>query len=280
MTVQTPRDEYPADYPVSPPWAQETETPPWADGHHAEAPAWPGNHQASGYPAETPAWPGRQQTTGHQAEAPAWPSQQTTGPHAEVPAWLAGHVQEAGTEELEPLPFGGAVPPYGSPENRHGQLLVRFPHAVLGEARPEAPSWRPVVAWTFFLSVLGVVPAMRRSSRARAYGRPRAPYWIAFVATLVAGAAFWSFLIADVVVPIQRSSAESAATEAVQSKVLGDGRIEEAVGTKVKSGGCAPAGVRDDDGLRPYNCTFQLADGRSASVHIKADSRGNWETVR
>lgn len=182
--------------------------------------------------------------------------------------------------ELGTLPFGGAVPAYGSPENRHGQLLVRFPEAVLGEARPDAPAWRPVVAWTFFFSLLGVVSAMRRSGRAKTFGRPRSPYWIAFLSTLVAGAAFWSFLIADVVMPIHQHSVESAATAAVRAKVLGDGRIEEAVAAKVKSGGCVPDGDRGSDGLRVYDCTFQLADGRSAAVHIKADTRGNWETTK
>lgn len=206
-----------------------------------------------------------------QHSAAAWP--ETT-----APAWIGGH-HEAETVEMGPLPFGGAVPAYGTPENKHGQLLVRFPHAMLGEARPVAPSWRPVVAWTFLFSLLGVVSAMRRSGRAKGYGRPRSPYWIAFLATLVTGAAFWSFLIADVVVPLHQRGVESAATTAVQAKVLGDGRIEEAVGTKVKSGGCAPDGDRASDGLRAYNCTFRLADGRSASVHIKADTRGNWETA-
>ncbi|GIF04389.1 hypothetical protein [Actinoplanes siamensis] len=192
------------------------------------------------------------------------------------PPWAAGAEPE--TAELEVLPFGGTVPPYGSPDNKHGALLVRFPHALLGEARPQAPSWRPVVAWTFFLSVLGVVSAMRRSGRAKAYGRARAPYWIAFGMTLVAGAAFWSALVLNVVVPLHQQRVEDRATAAVQQKVLGDGRIEAAVGTRVKTGGCAPSGDRGAAGLRPYTCTFQLADGRSASVTIEADTRGNWET--
>src|SRR5690348_3619890 len=106
------------------------------------------------------------------------------------PPWM----DEAGAEtaELEPMPFGGVVPPYGSPENKHGQLLVRFPHEVMGSARPEAPSWRPVVAWTFLFSVLGVLSAMQRARKAREYGRRRTPYWVAFVVTGAAGAAFWS----------------------------------------------------------------------------------------
>ncbi|WP_436522470.1 hypothetical protein [Actinoplanes sp. HUAS TT8] len=245
MTIQTPHNEYPVEYPAA--------APPWSTEHRTEWPA--------GSPDETTPWFGEQP--------------------AAAPAWIGGHhAAEAETVETGPLPFGGAVPPYGSPENRHGQLLVRFPHAVLGEARPDAPSWKPVVAWTFFLSVLGVVPTMRRAGRAKAYGRPRAPYWIAFLTSLVAGAAFWSFLVVDVAVPIHRSGVESAATAAVQAKVLGDGRIAESVGTKVKSGGCVATDDRGTDGLRAYDCTFLLADGRSALVHIKADVRGNWESAR
>jgi hypothetical protein len=201
-------------------------------------------------------------------------------PHHEYPVtppWAPAAA--ADTEELGVLPFGGTVPPYGSPDNKHGGLLVRFPHVVLGEARPQAPSWRPVVAWTFFLSLLGVVSVMRRSGLAREYGRPRLPYWIAFLVTLMAGAAFWSALIVDVAVPIYRHHVEDQVTAAVQERVLGDGRIADAVGTTVQTGGCVPAGDRGADGLRPYDCTFQLADGRSASVHIEADTRGNWETA-
>ncbi|GGR40535.1 hypothetical protein GCM10010168_68940 [Actinoplanes ianthinogenes] len=178
------------------------------------------------------------------------------------------------------MPFGGTVPPYGSPDNKHGQLLVRFPHEVLGAARPEAPSWRPVVVWTFFLSVLGVIPAMRRAGKARTYGRARLPYYVAFLATLAAGAAFWSALVVNVALPLRQHHVEAQATAAVQSKVLGDGRVEAAVGTKVKSGGCVPDGDRGADGLRSYDCTFQLADGRSATMAIMADLRGNWETPK
>ncbi|GIF11678.1 hypothetical protein [Actinoplanes teichomyceticus] len=204
-------------------------------------------------------------------------SPQSAHGHPMSPPWAER--PETATLELETPPFGGVVPPYGSPGNKHGQLLVRFPQEVLGAARPEAPSWRPVVAWTFFLSVLGVVSAMRRAGRAREYGRRRAPYWVAFVVTCVAGAAFWSALVVDVALPVYRIQAEDRATAAVQEKVRGDGRVEAAVGTTVKSGGCVPVSDRDAEGMRRYDCTFRLSDGRSASMVIEADTRGNWETT-
>ncbi|GLW33039.1 hypothetical protein Areg01_59770 [Actinoplanes regularis] len=200
--------------------------------------------------------------------------------HNEYPAappWVGK--QEAETAELGPLPFGGTVPPYGSPENKHGGLLVRFPHAMAGDVRPPGPSWRPVVGWTFFLSVLGVGSAIRRSGQARVYGRSPAAYWVAFLAALLGGAAFWWVLIAEVALPIYQNAREDRATAAVQEKVLSDGRVEAAVGTTVKTGGCVPVGDRGADGLRPYDCTFQLADGRSAAIHIEADTDGVWKTV-
>jgi hypothetical protein len=255
-TVETHQTPYePGAYSVAPPWADQPQPEAaWAGQAQPET-AWAGQAQP-----ET-AWAGQAQpeTAGFQPET----------------AWAG----DSETAEFGPPPFGGTVPPYGSPDNKHGQLLVRFPHEVLGATRPEAPSWRPVVAWTFFLSVLGVVPAMRRAGRARQYGRNRLPYYVAFLVTLVGGAAFWSALVVDVALPVHRHYVENQATEAVQKKVLGDGRVEAAVGTTVKSGGCVPAGDRGADGLRPYDCTFQLSDGRSAAMTIKADDRGNWETT-
>ncbi|HWS34544.1 MAG TPA: hypothetical protein VN408_17615, partial [Actinoplanes sp.] len=94
----------------------------------------------------------------------------------------------------QPVASPHDVPAY-SPVYKHGQLLVRFPGEVHAAGRPEAPSWRPVVAWTFFLSALGVISALRRSAAAKRYGRARRPYWIAFVATLLGGAALWSALM-------------------------------------------------------------------------------------
>ncbi|KUL42391.1 hypothetical protein [Actinoplanes awajinensis] len=200
-------------------------------------------------------------------------------PYPVSPPWI-DTAEAAATEELEPLPFGGVVPPYGSPSNKHGQLLVRFPHEMTGSARPDAPSWRPVVAWTFLFSLLGVVSAMQRSRKARAYGRRRAPYWVAFVVTAVAGGAFWTALAVDVVLPLHRTQVEDKATDAVQEKVFGDGRVEAAVGTTVKTGACVPVGDRGADGLRRYDCTFLLTDGRSALMTIEADARGSWETTK
>ncbi|MFF0374806.1 hypothetical protein [Actinoplanes missouriensis] len=175
------------------------------------------------------------------------------------------------------LPFGGVVPPYGSPQNKHGQLLVRFPGEVHGSARPLAPSWRPVVFWTFFLSVLGVIAAMRRSGRARRYGRERAPYWIAFGVTVVAGAAFWSALGYSVALPAYRHVQETKVTTALEDTVLDDGRIAKLVGAPVTNPRCTPSGDRGSDGLRTYACRFTLVAGGETSVFVEADRNGHWE---
>ncbi|WP_229072268.1 hypothetical protein [Actinoplanes sp. DH11] len=197
----------------------------------------------------------------------------------EAPPWAAAPAppQPAPPPDPATQPFGGVVPPYGSPENRHGQLLVRFPEEVHGSARPVAPSWRPVVAWTFFLSVLGVVAAMRRSGRARRYGRERSPYWVAFGVTLVAGAAFWSALLYTVALPVYQHFAEKKLTAALESTVLTDGRIAKSAGATVTNPQCAPQGERNGDGLRTYVCTFTLVDGKKTSVFVQADRNTNWE---
>lgn len=195
--------------------------------------------------------------------------------YPDAPPWAASPHEQPVTEQAA-QPFGGVVPPYGSPDNKHGQLLVRFPGEVLGSARPDAPSWRPVVVWTFFLSVLGVIAAMRRSGRARRYGRNRTPYWVAFGVTLVAGAAFWSVLAVDVAIPAYLSHRESVLTEAVQRDLLSDGRVEAAAGAEVSSAQCAAEDDRDSGGTRTYLCTLLLAEGGTSTVTVEADESAAW----
>ncbi|MBB2941880.1 hypothetical protein FB565_001584 [Actinoplanes lutulentus] len=194
----------------------------------------------------------------------------------EAPPWAV--TPEQVQHEQVAQPFGGVVPPYGSPENKHGQLLVRFPGEVHGSARPPAPSWRPVVGWTFFFSVLGVVPAMRRAGRARRYGRERAPYWIAFGTTLVIATAFWSALTYSVALPVYDHFEEKSLTTALEDTILDDGRIAKSVGATVSNPQCTPEGDRGSDGLRTYVCTFTLvADGETTSLFVDADLNSNWE---
>jgi hypothetical protein len=198
-----------------------------------------------------------------------------TGQYPTAPPW-AGPPDPAPVAPAELL-YGGLVPPYGDPENKHGQLLVRFPEQVHASARPEAPSWRPVVFLTFFFSLLGAVSAMRRAGKARQYGRNRAPYWIAFVATWLAGAAFWSMLTVNVALPAYLNYREQAITKTLRSGILGDGRVETALAAEVNGATCSPDGDRDADGMRTYLCTFDLVEGGKTSLYVRADERGNWE---
>ena len=171
--------------------------------------------------------------------------------------------------------FGGTVPPYDSPDNKHGQLLVRFPGEVQAAHRPEAPSWRPVVLWTFLFSALGVLPALRRSAVARGYGRARRPYWIAFVVTLLAGAAFWSALTVTAVIPLHRYHQESGITARLQDGLAADSRIVKRFGT-VSAVECTPESDRDAAGVRTYLCSFQQSDDKANGIYVEADSAGNW----
>ncbi|MFC7534997.1 hypothetical protein [Actinoplanes sp. GCM10030250] len=198
---------------------------------------------------------------GHYPTAPPWAS-----PAAPVPA----------AEAAEPL-YGGLVPPYGDPENRHGQLLVQYPEEVHLGGRPETPSWRPVVVLTFFFSLLGAVSAFRRAGKARRYGHKRAPYWIAFGVTLVLATVFWLALF-RVAVPVYLDYREQAITKVVQEAILNDGRVEKALALDVSDPTCTPDGDRTD-GLRTYLCTFKAEGGRQ-SLFIKADERGNWELAK
>ncbi|BBH66708.1 hypothetical protein ACTI_33930 [Actinoplanes sp. OR16] len=193
-------------------------------------------------------------------EAPPWAPAPATPPEPEVRQ-----------------PFGGLVPPYGSPDNKHGQLLVRFPGEVHLSARPPAPAWRPVAAFTFFLNVLGVIPAMRRAGRARRTGHRKGPYWIAFGSALVLGTAFYAAIGYGVAWPVYQHFQEKSLTAALQDTVLIDGRIAKSVGATVADPQCTPDGDRGTDGLRTYVCTFTKVDGAKTSLFVSADTNGNWE---
>ncbi|WP_430789647.1 hypothetical protein [Actinoplanes sp. G11-F43] len=186
-----------------------------------------------------------------------------------------GHYPSAPPWASSPEPEPPVPAPHPYPAYKHGQLLVQFPGEVHAAARPAAPSWRPVVAWTFFFSALGVLSALRRSGTARFYGRARRPYWIAFGVTLVAGGAFWSLLTTSVAIPYYHHWQEDGITTVVQDTLQGDRRIIKKLGA-VDSVACRPETERNADDVRTYLCTFQLATGKSSGMYVEADSHGNW----
>lgn len=197
---------------------------------------------------------------------------QEPGHHPSAPPWAIPPEPAAPTVPR----FGGTVPPYDSPDYKHGQLLVRFPGEVEAGHRPEAPSWWPVVLWTFLLSALGVISALRRSAQARRFGRARRPYWIAFAATLLAGAAFWSVLTFAAAIPLYRYHEENGITARLQAALASDARITKEFGT-VSAVECTPEDGRETDGLRTYLCTFQLAGGRTNGIYVRGDTEANWQ---
>ncbi|MDI6098146.1 hypothetical protein QLQ12_05960 [Actinoplanes sp. NEAU-A12] len=202
------------------------------------------------------------QEPGHYPSAPPW----ATPPE---PAWEPAPPHTAAL-------FGGSVPPYDSPDYKHGQLLVPFPGEVQAGHRPDAPSWWPVVLWTLMFSALGVLSALRRSAQAHRFGRARRPYWIAFGATLLAGAAFWSALTFGAAIPLYRYHEESGITARLQTALVSDARITKRFGT-VSAVECTPEGDRTAEGLRTYLCTVQLSTGKANGLYVEAGTEGDWQ---
>ena len=96
-----------------------------------------------------------------------------------------------GTSEQPAAP---AAPDPAPPPAAQPRLFVRFPEELARAARPQAPSWLPVMFWTLLLGVPGAVSAARRSTEARRGGNERYPYWLAFGTVLAAGAVTLTFL--------------------------------------------------------------------------------------
>jgi hypothetical protein len=200
---------------------------------------------------------------------------QEPGHYPSAPPWAGDPEPVPAPPTATPL-YGGTVPPYDSPDNKHGQLLVRFPGEVQAGHRPEAPSWRPVVIWTFLLSALGVISVLRRASQAKRYGRSRRPYWIAFVATLLAGAAFWTAVVVVAAIPAYEYRVESGITAELQTTLASDSRVKREFGA-VSGVECTPETDRDAEGVRTYLCTFQLSNGKTNGLYVNADIEGNWQ---
>jgi hypothetical protein len=181
--------------------------------------------------------------------------------------------------EAPATPAYGSVTPYGAPFPEYGELLVPYPEEMANAARPQPPSWWPVVVWTFFFGLLGAVSAGRRAARARRGRNSAAPYWVAWAVT-VAAVSVLSGLVVAVGVPAYLAYRENVITEALQSRLQADGQLQAAAHAAATSVTCEPLGPRDRAGMRPYDCLFALDDGRSGTLSLTADSDGNWTAVR
>lgn len=191
----------------------------------------------------------------------------------------------AGSSPTEPPrpPSAGPVPagpPWGdTPPTRHGQLMVAYPELMNEAGRSGAPSWIPVVVFTFFFGPLGAISAARRAGKARRTRNDRYPYWVAFAATWALGWVLSAVILTLVALPAYLTLRESATTAALQSSLVHDGQVKTPKGTTVKSAACTPATARAN-GLRTYTCALALSNGRTASLKVVADDHGGWKTTK
>jgi hypothetical protein len=203
--------------------------------------------------------------------------QPPTPTYPTAPPWAAAP-PVAAPAPVPPPPAYGTVAPYGSPLPAHGQLLVAYPDEMHNASRVKAPAWWPVVPFTFFFVIPGIVSAARRSSAARRGHNGRTPYWITFGVTLVLSYFVWS-AIAAVAGPVYRDVRETAVTKTVQEKLVKDGQLQKTARVTATSAQCDATGPRTAGGNRRYACLLKLNDGRTGTLDVTADSEGNWTAV-
>jgi hypothetical protein len=236
------------------------------EGYSAQPAAYqPAAYQAAAQPAGyQAAQPGAYQAApGAYQETPSQPGGYSTAPPWAPPAQAA------------PPPAAGA--PWGdTPYTQHGQLMVAYPELMHDASRPAAPSWIPVVLFTFFFGPFGAISAARRAARAKRTRNDRYPYWVAFAATWVAGSVLGG-VVATAMMPVYLERLrEPAVTSALQSNLVHDGHLKTPKGTAVQTAKCTPTAARGADGLRAYTCSVTLTDGHTGTFKILADSDGNW----
>ena len=201
------------------------------------------------------------------AAPPDYPQHPPSSAYPTAPPW-ASAPEPAATPAYQPAP----------PFAQHGQLLVPFPEEMHNASRPQAPTWWPVVVWTFFLGVLGIVSASRRANQARRGRNTTVPYWAAWGATM----AVQSVILVAVAgggCPPYLNFREGVVTKVVQSDLTNGTQLRESAGVTASSAICDPVGPRDDSGIRLYNCSLALSDGRTGTLMVTADSDGNWTAV-
>jgi hypothetical protein len=232
------------------------------------------------------------------AAPPDYPQHPPSTAYPTAPPW-------ASPPEQQQAPAFTPAPPFA----QHGQLIVPFPEEMHNAARPESPSWWPVAAWTAFFSFLGMVSglaalafgltsalgivfgvlaigfglvgiaaASRRANVARRGRNSVAPYWAAWAATMAVLSVVGGVVLA-VGVPVYLAYREGVVTKVVESDLKNGDQLKESAGVTASSARCEPAGPRDAAGIRLYDCTLALDDGRTGSLQVTADSKGHWAAV-
>jgi hypothetical protein len=199
--------------------------------------------------------------------------QQPPSAYPTAPPWAT----PAPAEEPPPQP-PGAVTPWGAPYLQTGQLLVPYPEEMRNASRPAPPSWWPVLVWTFFLGIFGVVSAARRANRARRGGNTTAPYWIAW-GVMMAVVVFLSGVGRLVIAPAVNDYLEKGYTTQVEKQMRTDGALKKTLRVSATAVNCDPVGPRDDSGVRAYDCALTLEDGRTGTLAVTADTDGTWTVV-
>jgi hypothetical protein len=153
--------------------------------------------------------------------------------------------------------------------------MVAHPELMHTSVRPK-PSWIPVVAWTFFFGLFGVISAARRAGKARKAGHPQQSYWIAFGATLFAGTVVWA-VAAALTVPVYLNTRQTAMTKTVEENIVA--QPATAAGVRVTAADCKSIdGNRD--GLYAYTCRVTLNNGRSGTVSVLAEPDGTVQVLK
>ena len=236
-----------AGYPVPVPYPQLSTYP--APSAYPTAPPW----------ATRPADPGAAPAIG-----PGTPPDRPGTP----PEHAGTQREWPGTPQERPAPPDQPLPQYGG-------LLVPFPDEMRHASRAQAPAVWPVAAFTMLFGILGAVSAKRRADQARRTHNSIAPYWIAFLVAVAAGAFCWFVFAAAVVAPMYLEFRETAILKAVQSNVIGDGQLKDAR-IAVTTAQCRAVTDRDAEGMRDYLCQLTLEGGRTGTLALTADESGQW----
>jgi hypothetical protein len=224
----------------------------------------PAGYAGDGYPAVS--YP-QQGAAGYPVPAP-YPQPGANPPPAAYPTAPPWAVAPA-------APVAGTVPEPPLPQ--YGGLLVPYPEAMQHASKAQAPAVWPVAAFTLLFGVLGAASAKRRADQARRTRNSSAPYWIAFVVSVVAGAFIWFVLTAVVIGPLLTEVRENQRLEAVQRNVLNDGQLKDAR-IDVSAAQCRAVTDRDAEGMRDYLCRLTLKDGHTATLALTADEGGQWHS--
>jgi hypothetical protein len=260
-------------YPASPQGWQQTPPEPapgqMFSGYSGDAP--------SGLQFTPPAPTHQQAFPGHAGEAPPGP-----GYGAPPPGYAAQPAAYAEQRGYAPPPQAAYPDPaLDRPADQLPGYLQPFPPP--GGFSGKGPSAGPVVAFTIFFGVFGMISAWRRAKRAEAVGDNTGKYWMAFGVTLALGwvvGAILSILslVAFGFITATASSATATPNHTITAAELSQSMEDQGTFTgkggkvvRVKTASCAPTSV-DANGAGTYKCAVSVTDGTKYTLSVRADS--------